>query len=243
MAGAAERPAVILTVDEYETLRLIDREGFSQQECGTYMGVGRTTVQLIYAAARKKVADALVDGLPLKIEGGDYRLCDGAEERCGCGGCERHRRWEEFMITGGTHMKIAVTYENGQVFQHFGHTEQFKIYDVEQNQVKSAQVADTNGSGHGALAGFLGQRGVNVLICGGIGGGARNALAQAGIEIYGGVSGDADQAVEALLAGALRFDPNAACSHHDGEHGHGHDCHDHGHDCHSHGCGEHSCGN
>lgn len=82
---------VILTVDEYETIRLIDREGFSQEECSTYMQVGRTTVQLIYNSARKKLATALVDGLPLRIEGGDYQLCDGKEEFCGCGGCKRHR--------------------------------------------------------------------------------------------------------------------------------------------------------
>lgn len=83
--------AVILTVDEYEAIRLIDKQGFSQEECSIYMQVGRTTVQLIYNAARKKLADALVDGLPLRIEGGDYQLCDGNEESCGCGGCRRHR--------------------------------------------------------------------------------------------------------------------------------------------------------
>lgn len=82
---------VILTVDEYETIRLIDREGFSQEECSTYMQVGRTTVQLIYNSARKKLATALVDGLLLRIEGGDYQLCDGKEEFCGCGGCKKHR--------------------------------------------------------------------------------------------------------------------------------------------------------
>lgn len=83
--------AVILTVDEYEAVRLIDREGFSQKECSAYMQVARTTAQLIYNSARKKLADALVEGLPLRIEGGDYRLCDGSEDFCGCGGCRKHR--------------------------------------------------------------------------------------------------------------------------------------------------------
>lgn len=83
--------AVILTVDEYEAVRLIDREGFSQEECSAYMQVARTTAQLIYNSARKKLADALVEGLPLRIEGGDYRLCDGSEDFCGCGGCRKHR--------------------------------------------------------------------------------------------------------------------------------------------------------
>ena len=85
-------PAVVLTVDEYESIRLIDRQGFSQEECGSYMQVARTTVQMIYNSARKKLAAALVDGLPLRIEGGDYQLCDGQEEVCGCGGCRRHHR-------------------------------------------------------------------------------------------------------------------------------------------------------
>lgn len=91
VTGISCESAVILTVDEYEAIRLIDRQGFSQEECSTYMQVARTTVQAIYNSARKKLADALVDGLPLRIEGGDYQLCDGTEEYCGCGGCRRHR--------------------------------------------------------------------------------------------------------------------------------------------------------
>ncbi len=132
-------------------------------------------------------------------------------------------------------MKIAVTYENGQVFQHFGHTEHFKIYTVENGQVLQAQVVATNGSGHGALAGFLQEQGASALICGGIGGGARMALAQAGILIYGGVQGDADEAVAAWLRNELNYNPDAKCDHHDHEHGEGHTCGEHG-------CGSHSCG-
>lgn len=89
--GNEEKQAVIMTVDEYETIRLIDRQGFSQEECGQYMHIARTTVQQIYNNARKKVAHALVDGMILKIEGGDYSLCDGKEDFCGCGGCMKHR--------------------------------------------------------------------------------------------------------------------------------------------------------
>ena len=131
-------------------------------------------------------------------------------------------------------MRIAVTYENGQIFQHFGHTEAFKIYDVENGAVKNAAVVPTNGSGHGALAGFLSENGVDTLICGGIGGGAQMALATAGIQLYGGVAGDADEAVQALLAGTLGYNPNVRCSHHDHEHGEGHTCGQHG-------CGNHGC--
>lgn len=129
-------------------------------------------------------------------------------------------------------MKIAVTYEGGLIFQHFGHTSHFKIYEIEQDKVASSQVVDTDGHGHGALAGFLKEQGVNVLICGGIGGGAQMALAEAGIQLFGGVSGDADEAVEALLVGQLTYNPCVRCNHHD---------HDHDHACGDHGCGSHSC--
>ena len=132
-------------------------------------------------------------------------------------------------------MKIAVTYENGQIFQHFGHTEFFKVYEVQDGNVVSSEVVSTNGSGHGALAGVLGTLGVDVLICGGIGGGAQAALAQAGVRLFGGVSGSADAAVEALLKGELAYNPNVMCSHH-GDHGAGHTCGSHGcggnHNCH-----------
>ena len=132
-------------------------------------------------------------------------------------------------------MKIAVTYDNGNVFQHFGKTESFKVYEVEDNKVVSSEVIGSNGTGHGALAGLLAEQGVNVLICGGIGGGAQTALAEAGIRLYGGVSGEADAAVNALLASALAYDPNVRCDHHDPAHGEG------GHTCGEHGRGHHSC--
>ncbi|MDO5414856.1 MAG: NifB/NifX family molybdenum-iron cluster-binding protein [Bacillota bacterium] len=139
-------------------------------------------------------------------------------------------------------MKIAVTYENGNIFQHFGHTETFKIYTVENKEIISSEVIPTEGSGHGALGGFLAAHKVDVLICGGIGGGAKMALAQAGIQLMGGCSGNADEAVAAYLAGKLIFNPNVQCNHHgDHHHGEGHSCGSHGHSCGSHG-GGHSCG-
>lgn len=128
-------------------------------------------------------------------------------------------------------MKIAVTYDNGEVFQHFGHTKLFKVYEAEDNKVVSSGIIDTNGKGHGALAGLLNDIDAEILICGGIGGGAKQALAEAGIKLYGGVSGDADKAVEALLSGTLCFDPEVMCSHHGDHHG------DHGHQS----CGTHKC--
>lgn len=132
-------------------------------------------------------------------------------------------------------MKIAVTHENGQIFQHFGHTEQFKLYEVENGAVISETVTDTNGQGHGALASILAELGADVLICGGIGGGAQTALSAAGIKLYGGVSGSCDEAVAALLNGTLGYDPHVKCNHHEHEHGDG------GHTCGAHGCGKGSC--
>ena len=133
-------------------------------------------------------------------------------------------------------MKIAVTYENGQIFQHFGHTEQFKIYEIDDNMIISSEVIDTNGQGHGALVGFLTAIGADILICGGIGGGAQMSLAEAGIKLYGGVSGSCDAAVEAYLANNLGYNPNVKCDHHDNEHSDG------GHNCEDHGCYTHNCG-
>ncbi|MBO5523484.1 MAG: NifB/NifX family molybdenum-iron cluster-binding protein [Roseburia sp.] len=130
-------------------------------------------------------------------------------------------------------MRVAVTYENGEIFQHFGHTEQFKVYDIDGGKIISSQVVDTNGNGHGALAGVLSALKADVLICGGIGGGAQMALSAAGIKLYAGISGSADEAVEAFAEGKLEFNPNPTCNHH--EHGENHACG-------THNCGEHSCG-
>jgi predicted DNA-binding protein (UPF0251 family)/predicted Fe-Mo cluster-binding NifX family protein len=229
-AAQTGRNRIILNVEEYEVLRLLDYEGLTQEECAARMGVGRTTVQALYAEARKKMVRFLVEGACLQIEGGSYRLAETGEKR---------EKGEQLM-------KIAVTYENGQVFGHFGHTKQFKIYETEDGKVLSSEIIDTNGTGHGALAGFLKEHGVETLICGNIGGGARNALAEAGIRLFPGAAGDADAQVESFLAGALSYDPDAMCSHHGEGHvcgGHGHheeghhggDCGGHGH----HGCGGH----
>lgn len=130
-------------------------------------------------------------------------------------------------------MKIAVTYENGNVFGHFGRTEQFKIYEIEDGKIAASEIVDTNGSGHGALALFLKNNGVNALICGGIGMGARIALGEVGIDLMPGVSGNADEAVNSYILGELDFNPDVQCNHH----------HEGEHHCGSHGCGgdKHGC--
>ena len=133
-------------------------------------------------------------------------------------------------------MRIAVTYENGKVFQHFGHTESFRIYEVENGKILSAAVTGTDGSGHEALADLLAEKGVEVLICGGLGQGAEDALAAAGIEVVSGAEGDADEAVERYLAGELKS-AGVNCDHHGKEEET--PCHDREEGCGG-GCG--SCG-
>ena len=199
------------------------------------MQVARTTVQRIYEIARKKIADALIDGHPLKIEGGDFRICDGQSGNCSFGGCYKQEIYKKYAAEKGEGiMRIAVTYENGQIFQHFGHTETFKIYDVEEGKVVHSEVVDTNGSGHGALAGVLNALKCrcsdlwrNRRRCTDSISGSRNKL-------FGGVSGDADKAVEAFINETLEYNPDVKCSHHEHNHGEGHTCGEHG-------CGSHSC--
>lgn len=233
---AEDTEPVFLTMDEFEAIRLIDTEKQTHEQCAKQMEISRSTVTEIYESAREKIGLSLVKGRQLVIEGGNYRLCDGRSTWCYKKNCEKQRQEEikHIILKGDTIMRIAVTYENGEIFQHFGHTEQFKFYDVEDGKIVSSEVVDTNGSGHGALAGFLTANKADILICGGIGGGAQAALAEAGIKLYGGVQGNADEAVHALLADTLSFNPNVRCNHHDHEHGEGHTCGEHG-------CGNHGC--
>jgi predicted DNA-binding protein (UPF0251 family)/predicted Fe-Mo cluster-binding NifX family protein len=211
--------SVRMTVDEFEALRLLDDEGLTQEACASRMNIARTTVTAIYDSARRKVAQALVHGKRLLITGG-------------CCEFEPVELHQNIMEKGNTTMRIAVTYENGEVFQHFGHSEHFKLYDAEDGRIIGEQIVDTCGSGHGALAGFLQAAKVDALICGGIGMGAQMALADVGIRLYAGVQGSADAAAQSLAAGTLVADPDARCDHHGHPHGGG--CgHDH--------CENHSC--
>ena len=218
-----DAPPVKISLEEYESIRLLDYLGMKPEEAARQMGVARTTVQALYFTARKRIAGCLVESRPLVIEGGHFELCGKCQDSC---------ELTRFSLQKGSRstMKIAVTYENGQIFQHFGHTEQFKVYTVEDNTVKESHVLDSNGAGHGALATLLEKEKIDTLICGGIGAGAQNALAEANITVYGGVQGDADAAVNDFIAGKLAYDPAVHCDHHD---------HGKGHSCGSHGCGGH----
>ena len=225
--GAKTSETLTFTLDEFEVIRLIDYQKMTQEECAALMCVSRATIANIYENARFKIADAMINGKCLRITGGSYRI-DSIPASA------------EINEKGANIMRIAVTYENEMVGQHFGRTEHFKIYDIEDGAVKSSQVIDTNGTGHGALAGFLRAAEVEKLICGGIGPGARNALASVGIEILPGVMGFADEVLSDYLAGNLKYNPDVECHDHNHDHDHKHN-HEEGHDCHHGNCGEHGC--
>jgi len=215
---------VLLPLEEYETIRLIDYQKKTQEECAAAMGVSRATVAAMYGTARFKLADAMVNGKRLRITGGAYRL--GPD----FGAAETMKKGEKIM-------RIAVPYEQGRIWQHFGRTERFKLYDAADGEIRETRILETSGTGHGALAGFLRAAQVDVLLCGGIGAGARMALEEAGVSLLPGAEGDADAAVRAYLAGTLAADPDAVCHEHDGDAGHG--CLSGG-DCGAHG-GDRGC--
>ncbi len=124
-------------------------------------------------------------------------------------------------------MKVAITYDNGEVFQHFGHTEQFKIYEIENEKIVNEEIINTNGKGHGLLGELLISKEVNCLICGGLGNGAKNILEENNITIYPGVVGKTDEVINEFIEGKLKYDLNKKCEHHN---------HEHGHDCNNHDC-------
>lgn len=211
---------VVLSTDEFEVIRLIDKKRLSQEEAAKEMRVSRATIAAIYQRAREKIALLIVDGRSLSIKGGAFVLKESNKKT---------KTYNELATKGDGIMRIAVTYDDGRIFQHFGRTEEFKVYDVEDGVIKSSTVINTNGQGHGALIGVLESIGADVLICGGIGGGAQSGVASMGIELYGGIAGDADEAVKAYLEGKLERNSNANCNHH----------HEESHNCSNGGCGGH----
>ncbi|MGF6906362.1 DUF134 domain-containing protein [Fusobacterium sp. PH5-44] len=212
---------IILLVEEYETIRLIDYLGYSQDSCAKEMDIARTSVQSLYSNARRKIARFLTEGIELVISGGNYQLKDSTTI---------------INEKGDGKMVIAVTYEDGNIFQHFGKTEFFKIYKTQGENIISEQIINTNGNGHGALASFLKEYNVEILICGGIGSGAKNTLAENNIKIYPGAIGNADKQVKAFLEGNLDYNPDTTCNHH---HDENHSCSDHHENDGTHSCGHH----
>lgn len=218
--GLASGDAIDMTVDELEVLRLCDLEGLNQEAVAQQMGIARATVAAICSRAHRKVADALVNGRALVIEGGNIAYSPITTTTAA---------WPAKEVDT---MRVATTYDNGNIFMHFGRSEQFKIYDIQDGKVLNEQVVGTGGTGHGALADLLANGGVDTLICGGIGGGAINALTQAGIKVYAGAQGNCDACVEALIAGTLAQTGEATCDCHGHDHEH---IHEHGGSCGCHG--------
>lgn len=200
-SGCRENP-VILTVDEYETIRLIDKMSFSQEECGKYMDIARTTVQQIYTSARQKLAEALVAGRPLKIEGGEYRLCSGQEEYCACGGCKRHSL---HRAQGGLRMKIAIPLDDTQkeVCVSFGRAPYFLFAQDGNVEILENPAASSEGGAGIQAAQFVVDQGATALVTVRCGENAAQVLQEAEIAIYKSQGKDANENVKACEEGNL----------------------------------------
>ncbi|MCI2111815.1 MAG: DUF134 domain-containing protein [Bacilli bacterium] len=203
--GRCGASCVEMSVDEYETILLLDGKGFSQEETAFRMGVSRTTVTAIYHSARRKIADFLVHGKRLSIAGGCYSVGDGIAKA----GIRDLRKGKS------NNMKVAVSFDDGKVFQHFGQTSSFKLYEVKEGAVVSSSVEPTNGVSHHELIQWLRDKGVDTLICGGIGGGAIRLLKKSGITCMAGVEGSAEEAVAKLLKNELECVCEPTCHCHD----------------------------
>lgn len=181
-----------LSLEEYETIRLIDYMGYTQIQCGQQMNISRTSVVSLYQSARKKLARYLIEGGTLSIQGGYYQMQKDKGEYC---------------------MKVAVACVNGQIFQHFGHCPSFLLCNIENGKIVATEMLDTTNYGCGMLAGYLKENDVDIVICGNIGGGARNHLSAQGIQVFPGAHGDALLQVESYIEGHLDYDPQVMCEH------------------------------
>ena len=210
--GLASGDAIDMTVDELEVLRLCDLEGLNQEAVAQHMGIARATVAAICSRAHRKVANALVNGRAIVIEGGNIAYSPITTTTAA---------WPAKEVDT---MRVATTYDNGNIFMHFGRSEQFKIYDIQDDKVLNEQVVGTGGTGHGALAGLLDlEHDID-------------ALTQAGITVYAGAQGSCDACVEALIAGTLAQNGEATCDCHGHDHEH---THEHGESCGCHGHHDH----
>lgn len=200
---------IVLLLEEWEALRLVDYAGMEQAQAALSMGISRQSVQMLISAARTKLARAVVEGLPLRIVGSQDHITHSCLSIEG-----RNRK-----------MRIAVTAQHTQVFPHFGRTPEFYLVDAEEDKIKEEKIVAAPAEGHGALVDFLVSQGVDTLICGGIGGGAMNGLRSVGIKVYSGASGPVKEQVLSLLSGQLPQQGDANCDHPEGhEHQHRHGC-------------------
>ncbi len=178
-----ELKPVVLQIDEYETLRIIDREGFSQEQCGEYMHIARATVQQIYTSARKKMADAIVEGRPIHIAGGEYLLCDGKEDMCECGGCRKHRKYKK---QGGKKMKIAIPLDENKedVCLVLARAPFFLFCEDGIEEIAENPAADAQGGAGVQVAQFLVDSNITVLITPRCGQNAADIFTSAEMKIY-----------------------------------------------------------
>lgn len=197
---------VTLTVDEYEAVRLIDLQGMSQEECGAYMRVARTTVQAIYNSARKKLARALVCGMTLRINGGNYELCEGDEEYCGCGGCAKHRaNRTAASIKEDASMKIAISVEENKVdvCPFAARSPYFLLYENGESTVVENPAAQAESGAGIQAAQFLIDNDVTHFIAARVGGNAAEVFKAAGIPVYTSANKTAAEDIAALESGEL----------------------------------------
>jgi predicted DNA-binding protein (UPF0251 family)/predicted Fe-Mo cluster-binding NifX family protein len=199
---------IILLLEEWEALRLVDYAGFEQVQAALSMGISRQSVQMLLSSARSKLARAVVEGLPLSIQGDPEKT----EEK------------NRPLFKRNLLMKIAVTTQHTQVFPHFGRTPEFYIATAEDGKIVEENIVPAPAEGHGALVGFLISQSVDTLICGGVGGGAVNSLRAAGIQVYAGAAGPVKDQVLSLLGGQLPQHGEANCENHE-EHNHNHGSH------------------
>ena len=201
--------AVILTVDELETIRLIDYKGLSQEECSAYMEVALTTAQQIYTTARRKLAQALVEGRPFKIEGGDYHLCDGDAQTCP-GGCWRKRQAvaQAAEHRGGTKMIVAIPVDENQtdVCVSFARAPYFLFRDLEAGteELRENPAADAEGGAGLQAAQFVVDGEAKALLTVRCGENAAEVLKGAEIEIYKTEGPTVAENLEAFQAGKLQ---------------------------------------
>ena len=202
---------VTLTVDEFETIRLIDNKGLSQEECSTYMEVARTTVQQIYNNARRKLAEALVEARPFKIEGGDYHLCDGESGTCVHGTCWRKRQAVAAAAEhkGGTKMIVAIPVDENKkdVCVSFARAPYFLFRDVEAGteELKENPAADAEGGAGLQAAQFVVDGEARVLLTVRCGENAAEVLQGADIQIYKTEGPTVAENLEAFQAGKLKI--------------------------------------
>lgn len=201
-----EEETINLTVDEYEAIRLIDREGMSQEECSAYMQVARTTAQLIYNSARKKLADALVMGLPLRIQGGNFRICDGSNARRDCDGCRRRLGTCVLLKEKGDgNMRIAIPLDENKedVCIVLGRAPYFLFRENGEDTILENPAAQSEGGAGLQAAQFLIDNSTDVLVTVRCGQNAGDVFREAGIKIYKSANKAAADDLAALEAGTL----------------------------------------